>query len=342
MKIAVMGDTLCRAEGGGDPFEHVRPVWERADLRLLNLETVLTDRGTPAPKRTLLRTDPAEAHWLHGVDVVHLANNHVFDYGEIGCADTLQALDDLHIEHIGVMPGNRWEMVVPASHERGFLAFHAYPLQAGQYQAMHIENWERVLVSVEWLSGQLQSIVVSLHWGTEHAPHPSPLQIEQAHVLIDAGATLVVGHGPHRVQTIERYRDGLIAYSLGNFNFLHTDVRSSEFNTWSVILIADVEGRRVTDYELVPVHIDPRGRPLPEQHLAGQLYLEYINTLSQPDITWRQWYEEIGSTYITQSLKSFAYTIPRYGWVRLRKLAWWLRQPHTRRAFAGALRAVRL
>jgi poly-gamma-glutamate synthesis protein (capsule biosynthesis protein) len=62
-------------------------------------------------------------------------------------------------------------------------------------------------------------VVVSVHWGTEFEAHPAPGQIEAAHLLVDAGADLVLGHHPHVLQDIERYHGGVIAYSLGNFVF---------------------------------------------------------------------------------------------------------------------------
>ena len=334
--IAAMGDTLCRAEGGGDPFEHVRDIWRRADLRLLNLETVLTDRGKPAPKRTRLRTDPGEAHWLNDLDVLHLANNHIFDYGALGCRDTLRTFE--HGRHpIGL------SYKVVDLDEVGFLGFHAYPLSVEDLEVAHLEDFERVLRAVREALTQVSELIISLHWGAEHAPHPSPLQIAQAHALIDAGAALVVGHGPHRVQAIERYKDGLIAYSLGNFNFVHTDIREREYNRWSVILTAEVDGRRVVDFGVNPIKINQLGQPVPMKSIIWPTWLLYavFSNLAENAPSWRQWYEEMGPTYIRQSLRSFAATIPRYGWPRIRKFWWWLKQPQTRQAFLGALRAVR-
>lgn len=338
--IAAMGDTLCRSKDGSDPFAHVRDVWVEADVRFLNLETVLTNRGTPAPKRTLLRTDPREVKWLEGFDVVHTANNHAFDYGEQGCRDTLRTLYKSGIQSIGA--GGHMQAWAPASINRfglGFLGFHAYPMGAGSHQVAHLENRERVLRSVSRISEMVDALVVSLHWGAEHAPHPSPAQIELAHAIVDAGACLVLGHGPHRVQAFERYKHGLIAYSLGNFNFWHTDIEETEFTRLGVILLAEMDETGVTDFELTPVWIDVNGAPRPGEGCSKTLSLAYFDNLCRNlDVTWSQWYEEIGATYVTQSLKSFAVTIPRHGWVRVKKLLWWLGQAHTWRAIAGMIR----
>ena len=329
MKIAVMGDTLCRMRDGGDPFEYVRPLWAAADVRLLNLETVLTRRGTPAPKATRLRTDPLEVAWLDSVDVVHLANNHALDFGAQGVTDTLRWLRRQGVRGAGVGQGQcAWAPVFAGG--VGVLAFHVYELHAPPYELAHLEDWNRARACVERLAAQVEMLVVSLHWGAEHAPHPSPGQVGQARTLIDAGATLVVGHGPHRLQAIERHHDGLIAYSLGNFNYRQVDVRERWHNRVSGLLQVEVEGARVVDWELVPCIIDDQARPVP--------WPAYLETLSEPDLSWERWYEEIGARYMVDSLRSLLSTIPRYGWGRVRKLAWWLRQRHTWRAVGGALR----
>ena len=330
MRIAVMGDTLCRAKDGGDPFSFVRPLWGKADVRLLNLEAVLSNQGTPAPKRTRLRTDPANVAYLAGVDVVHLANNHTLDYGAVGCVDTLEALHRQGIRSAGVGCGaTPWTPVFVGG--IAVLAFHAYPLSDGRYCMAHLED-ERALRTVRDLVDYVETVVVSLHWGTEHAPHPSPAQIQQARAFIDAGAALVVGHGPHRLQPIERYKDGLIAYSLGNFNLWHTDVRERGYNRQTAILFADLDGRRVTGYDLHPLAISDNGCPVP---LA-----QYLEHAHRPEMTQAEWYKEIGGRYVVDSLRSLLWTIPRYGWPRVRKLVWWLRQRHTWRAIKGMLQCV--
>jgi poly-gamma-glutamate synthesis protein (capsule biosynthesis protein) len=65
-------------------------------------------------------------------------------------------------------------------------------------------------------------VIVMVHWGDEYAEAPSLPQVKAAHALIDAGAALVIGHHPHVLQAVERYGDGLVAYSMGNFLFENT------------------------------------------------------------------------------------------------------------------------
>jgi len=339
--IAVMGDTLCRSKDGSDPFAHARDVWAEADVCFLNLETVITQHGTPAPKRTLLRTEPDEAKWLEGFDVVHTANNHIFDYGEEGYYDTEGALHLRDIHSLGVGTDITAWMGATVEHKKfkiDFLGFHSYPLQSGIYEVAHLENHKRVLDQVRRRASLSDALIVSLHWGTEHAPHPSPAQIEIAHDIVDAGACLVLGHGPHRLQAIERYKDGLIAYSLGNFNFWHTDIEEQWFNCLSAILLVEMGEAGVLNWRIKPYFINANGQPIPYGNRDEMMTLYLAELQAELSITWSRWYEEIGATYVRQSLKSFAATIPRYGWVRVKKLWWWLRQAHTWQAVAGMLR----
>jgi poly-gamma-glutamate synthesis protein (capsule biosynthesis protein) len=102
--------------------------------------------------------------------------------------------------------------------------------------------------------------VVSLHAGTEYQEEPTALQRELAHAAVDAGADLVLGHHPHVLQGIERYKGALIAYSLGNFvfDFDETDYAHSGLPSAQSLILKVTLGREgVRDFEVLPVRIDP-------------------------------------------------------------------------------------
>ena len=77
----------------------------------------------------------------------------------------------------------------------------------------------KICEDVAFLKNSVDFVIVSLHWGTEHYLYPSTEQISMGHAIVDAGASVVIGHHPHVVQGYERYKNGLIFYSLGNFVF---------------------------------------------------------------------------------------------------------------------------
>ena len=96
---------------------------------------------------------------------------------------------------------------------------------------------------------------MSLHWGIEKAFYPSPKQVALAHKLIDSGATIILGHHPHVIQGIENYKSGLIAYSLGNFQFAFDPKECSNENNkrtnQSFILKVRINKQEIESYDIV-------------------------------------------------------------------------------------------
>lgn len=100
-------------------------------------------------------------------------------------------------------------------------------------------------------------IIVSLHWGYERERYPLPSQRNLAHKIIDAGVDLIIGHHPHVLQGIEHYKDGFIAYSLGNFVF----TAKSYFKMWgneekeSIILKCGISKKGIEKIDMIPIHV---------------------------------------------------------------------------------------
>lgn len=353
--IAAVGDSLGHKRAGddGNPFEHVMGTLCDADLRFMNLETVLTGEKEPVAQKWIhIRTEPSAVRFLQeaGIDVVNVAHNHILDYGAKGFNDTLDCLIKAGISPIGAgrFPDST---VQPAIFYRNglkvaFVGFFTYPISKPGEECLiaDIDDPDKTFQFVRDLGASCDVLVVSLHWGDEHVIHPSPEQIEFAHGLIDSGAHLVLGHHSHCVQGLERYKKGLIAYSLGNFNFWQPDVDTRWFNRLSIILRVRLTRFGVSDYELTPVWIDESYSPIIIQdestrRRAHEYFDRLCHDIADGSINWTAWYEELGWTYVSQTLKSFAVTIPKYGFVRLKKLLWWLTWGHARRAMAGAIRA---
>ena len=198
-------------------------------LTIVNLECPLTTQGEPRDKDYLIRAHPLWAQSLvsGGIDVVNLANNHALDFGLPGLEETTQTLRDLGIEAVGA--GVTSEAAHrPAVFDLGgvrvaFLGYAAARWNGSvDVPATDRLAWARrgdIQADVKAVRDQADLIVVLLHAGTEYARSPSADQTAAAHAAIDAGADLIVGHHPHVTQTVERYRQGLIVYSLGDAVF---------------------------------------------------------------------------------------------------------------------------
>ncbi|MBR5153133.1 MAG: CapA family protein [Clostridia bacterium] len=190
-------------------FANVQPFFASDDLTIVNLEGTLTDRGERQEKTYAFRGDPAytEILKLGSVEAVTLANNHTYDYGEIGLTDTKQHLDEAGIHWV---EGLHTKVISAGEVKVGLIGLNGLSSRAKTQLPTALEQVK---------DGGAELIVVQFHWGIEGKQYPTQDQISLAHQAIDLGADLVIGHHPHVLQGIERYQNRTILYSLGNFCF---------------------------------------------------------------------------------------------------------------------------
>jgi poly-gamma-glutamate synthesis protein (capsule biosynthesis protein) len=138
-------------------------------------------------------------------------------------------------------------------------------------------------------------VVVSFHWGTENSAGPKPYQVTAAHRAIDAGADVVIGHHPHVLQGIERYKNGVILYSLGNFAF----GTASKIAKRSVIarIILETGVKRV---ELVPLNVLNREVHFQPRVLSGKEGKEVIDYLTHISRRWNTTITATGGHYLLE------------------------------------------
>ncbi len=236
--IAAVGDIMLGTDYPADRLPDgdvsilsaVAPLLASAELTFGNLEGTLMDGGEPAKQCQnpalcyLFRTPARYAQHLSdaGFDMLSLANNHARDFGEEGRSASMLALSAVGIAHSG-REGDIAVLEVNGR-EVAMIGF------APNIGAHSINDIERAAELVSGLAQQHDLIIVSFHGGAEglDALHVRPGGetyygeergdlIAFSHAVIDAGADLVVGHGPHVPRGLEVYKDRLIAYSLGNF-----------------------------------------------------------------------------------------------------------------------------
>jgi poly-gamma-glutamate synthesis protein (capsule biosynthesis protein) len=224
VKLALGGDTMFgRWKDGAwrafdDPRDgELRARLSAADVALVNLETGLCDAPGGGVHQQFRLTAPVAPaiRWLTdaGVDVAIVANNHSLDCGPGGLDETARALGAAGIAAAGIAgepPAVRDDVVVVAATEP------VPPVDEGGAgpEVLHEEKLVAEIAAAR--AAHPGSIVVaSLHWGVEDAPAPGADQRAFAHRLVDAGADVVYGHGPHVLQEV----DGAIVYSAGDLRF---------------------------------------------------------------------------------------------------------------------------
>lgn len=209
----------------GASMQYVAPLFNQADLVVVNLETTLSDTP-PYSGYPLFRTPAqlAEALAESGVDVVMLANNHCFDAGRRGVESTREILSRNGLLYTGVAPDSvRYGQQTPLFVERNGckIAFLNYTYSTNGNRAE--ENEVVGMIDTVAITRDLKRAseadlrVVYLHWGDEYSRIPNGAQRRVSAFLRRNGVEVVVGSHPHVVQRAECDSCGVVLYSLGNF-----------------------------------------------------------------------------------------------------------------------------
>lgn len=263
IRITFAGDAMMdwsvketvKQKGPDYPFLHIKEELYSSDLSVVNLETAITTGGVKVPKEYNFRSDPISLSGLKnaGFQLVSLANNHSFDYGQTGFTDTLDNLKKYQLDYIGGglnkeeayaakiynIKGRKikvlaFSRVLP---DFSWVASDTKPGLANGYDLTLIQN------TIEKEKKDADFLFVYIHWGVETKRSPEPFQRNWAKSMIDSGADGVIGSHPHVLQGFEYYKGRPIAYSLGNFLFpnyikgdkaqtgiLHVDIKNNDIN----------------------------------------------------------------------------------------------------------------
>ncbi|MHA1380799.1 MAG: CapA family protein [Candidatus Helarchaeota archaeon] len=263
VKLVAVGDISLNVKTNSHPFGKIKDAFSDKDILFGNLETVLSNKGRKAKKAVLLYAPPQKVEYLKdaGFDILNLANNHIMDLGPEGFNETLEVLNQRSLKFIGVKNkkfNHSYVIIGRKNIKVGFLGYYGYGYKNNKNKILKNKiNNKNIIEDIKILKSLCNVIVISLHWGIEDVFYPSPEQIELARRFIDSGATLILGHGPHIVQGIETYKKGLIAYSLGNFQF-NFDVQraiNKKVNE-SLILSVKLTKNGVESYDVLPVKIN--------------------------------------------------------------------------------------
>jgi poly-gamma-glutamate synthesis protein (capsule biosynthesis protein) len=256
-------------------FGPISAVLSRADLAVLNLETAVTNGGTPAAKTYTFRAPPQAFTALRsaGVDVATLANNHGMDYGLVGLQDTLRYAQQANFPVIGIgaddtaafapyratINGQRI-VVIGATRVLDDQLAAAWTAGPGKPGMASGKDVSRLVAAVRAARATADTVVVFLHWGVERRTCPGADQTELVPLLAAAGADVIVGSHAHVLEGSGWDSSGAyVDYGLGNFVFYASGGGPA---TESGVLQLTVRGRAVTGADWVPARI-VSGRPQP-------------------------------------------------------------------------------
>jgi len=266
------------------PFLNIAEVLKSADIAFVNLESQLADLNgeTQSPTNEYRFAGPPEgAQSLAnaGIDIVSVANNHMWDYGKARLEETLTNLNNAGVIYVGANmdPTQVWtpKIIEVKGKKVAFLAMtnllNGYE-NSGANEFVAFQNGSRLVAEIQKIKDEVDWVIISLHSGAEYTANPSSAMVQMSHDLIDAGADAILAGHPHVPQRIEEYTagssspsftkvsegegiknqsKGIIFYSLGNFAFWQP------FDFWtqhSFLAKLKLTIPHQVEYEIVPVN----------------------------------------------------------------------------------------
>lgn len=295
ISIVAVGDVMLGSwvtpilerRGRRYPFEKTAPYFVSADVTIANLEAPFTEAGELFDKKYNFKVPPKFARGLpeSGVAVVTLANNHIMDFGESGLLSTLATLDSVGIKYSGAgrnLRGAHQPVVVDLRGKS--VAFFGYSMTFPTEFYAREDSSGTAYPEPELMAANLRAwedsvdfTVASFHWSAEKRESPKDYQIYFAHLAIDSGADLVLGHHPHVLQGLEIYKNRLIAYSLGNFAF----GSYSSYAVDSIILKAYLSDEGLFYAQCIPINVDNSEIEFQPAVLDGERKKRVIEKLQQ-------------------------------------------------------------
>ncbi|MBD2110513.1 CapA family protein [Nodosilinea sp. FACHB-141] len=266
-----------------------------ADITFGNFESTLTEvpssaKDTGSANTFAFRTPPWYASVLKeaGFDVLSVANNHSMDFFEQGFTDTIA-----HIEAAGMKAVGRKGEILYVEAQGQTVAFIGF----SNYQEHNrVQDIEAAIALVETANAQADVVVVSFHAGKEGTDATVTRDQDEmfysenrgnvvrfSRAVVDHGADLVLGHGPHVPRAIELYNNKLIAYSLGNFLGYRSLSTVGPLGT-SLILQTDLDAQgNFVSGRIIPVALDRNGVPYLDDHFGGVVLVRQFTQRDFPD-----------------------------------------------------------
>ena len=285
VRLIIAGDIEINRKEPEKVFGKVLPVLRQADLRFGGLEASLSEKGSPAQGKIVMRHPPAmiQGYLAGGFDVLAFASNHCLDYGMEPFLETLDLLEKHRIRYTGagrdIAQARRPAIVERNGTHVGFLSYiMELPLGWGANPGkpgvaplrqdalfgppyVNEEDLEAMVSDVRRTKEQSDVVITSFHWGVSQSRTLTLSQQAVAKAAIDAGADLVIGHHPHILQGIQVYKGKAIFYAMGNFVLDHAHPMFLPTVKESILIRCLIEGKKIARLSFSPIFIGEDGRP---------------------------------------------------------------------------------
>ncbi len=251
---------------GGQVFDdYISNKIKESDLSVVQLEAPLCEDGLTAnsPRGVGLKADGKVAEWMKsiGIDIAGIASNHLRDFKDEGVVQTIENLERAGMRYAGGgrTIGEAEKMMI--ANVKGLkiglwmLAEKEQNLATETRPGTSFFKPDTDVYMIPELREQVDFLIIFIHAGHEFAAVPSPRIREAYRAYIEAGADLVVGHHPHVPQGVEQYRDGWIAYSLGNLVFDNAYVSACDNTDHGYLFHVGISKHSVESIEVIPYYL---------------------------------------------------------------------------------------
>lgn len=247
------------SETNKDHFSAINDLLSGADLHITNLECPLTSSDQKTEKTgPHIKADHEAAALLPqaGVDIVCLANNHIFDYGERGIIDTINICENINIETLGIVSRHdgkaHWIIREIKGIKLGLLNYCEHEFSVRSKGLLGACGYDPVdaYYDISHLRQQVNYLIVLYHGGNEYYDLPRPGLKKDFHYLADIGADAVFGHHTHVFSGYEIYNGKPLVYSLGNFFFPY----EGEPESWDEGVLLNCIIDESIKFELIPLY----------------------------------------------------------------------------------------
>ncbi|MDI6452383.1 CapA family protein [Peloplasma aerotolerans] len=308
------GDTLLENEFIESlPISKLSSHFLNSDIITFNLETVISDSITSSIDKAFnFKTSTRNLKDFKSILsdkllVCNIANNHILDFGVEGLKDTIENMIKLDFSFVGYSQNLKVEEGILFREVNGikfaFLGAHNADNVTVHKPGLTSLD-ESLCAKVNYAKHKSDFVILHLHWGEELSVCPSPNQVKFAHMLIESGVDVILGHHPHILQSIENYKNGIIAYSQGNFQMITYDY--SIKTKISMILSFEFNQKKVS-YKIIPVVINKRIPNLIQDPINAKLYSEYMIEADYyfKKNSWFMFYIYTSKQYLIDSLQAW-------------------------------------
>jgi poly-gamma-glutamate synthesis protein (capsule biosynthesis protein) len=310
----IIGGDVCPIDSNIEVFSQgnideilndILPIWNSADMRVINLECPLTEKRKPFIKYGLLLSAPTEC--IKGlvnikVDSVSLANNHILDQGRVGIQNTIALLDNVGISHFGAGSNlqNAQNLVIRQIRNKkvGFMG-----ISYIEFNITNKDDWGvnpvDVIANIKAIRSvrkEVDVLIILLHDGREHYRYPTPRLQKYCRFLAEEGVNVIICQHSHCIGSFERYNNSLIVYGQGNFIFNEfRNVRSSFFK--GLLLKLTINNNNQVDIEWIPVRQIPGlggvrlAQTEEKKHILDEFYCRSREILDERfvDLKWQEY-----------------------------------------------------